>query len=347
MVEYFIYTENVIGSSPIPPIIWILMFSFFNNNKQTNTNFLNSITNGRNVMNFLSFGLVSAEPSSNWQFGFQTPASPTAEGIMKFHDDLMFFLVFILFFVMYILAKCFEKFTSPHGTSERLIHASTLEVIWTIIPALILVVIAIPSFALLYSMDEMTDPYHTFKVIGHQWYWSYEWLTPTVIYNHLSKENVNMDNSEVNEIFNSWDLSTMDSYMLSKQDVFAMNEKKQKQVAYNNLSVDNNLYLPVEKTVRALVTSSDVLHSWAIPSLGVKVDACPGRLNQINFMINRVGFYFGQCSEICGLNHGFMPISIYGFYSPADFLKDKFQRNDIDIETILSCLDSWAQTVEA
>lgn len=295
-----------------------------------------------NLIKILNLFQVKTAPAYDWQFGFQLPGSPIAEGIMKFHDDLMFFLTFILFFVLYILIRCLKYFTSENGTSERLVHASTLEIIWTVIPAVILVIIAIPSFALLYAMDEMIEPFHTFKVIGHQWYWSYEWLSPYVVYNYLNKNKITENSDVVEEIMKEWDISTMDSYMLSKQDVFEINKNKKAEVAFNLLSVDHYLYLPVEKPLRALISSSDVLHSWAVPSLGVKVDACPGRINQINFMINRVGYYFGQCSEICGINHGFMPIGIYGFYY-WDFFSKGLDNKNLDIETLLSCFHTIAQ----
>jgi cytochrome c oxidase subunit 2 len=159
-------------------------------------------------------------------------------------------------------------------------YSSLLEIIWTIIPAMILLVISIPSFSLLYSLDEVIDPSITVKIIGHQWYWTYE----------MSH-------------FNSIDsFLKYDSYMMSTDDLTIG--------SFRLLEVDNRLVLPVNTHIRLLITSADVLHCWAVPSLGVKTDACPGRLNQVSLFIKRVGTFYGQCSEICGVNHGFMPITV-------------------------------------
>lgn len=156
-----------------------------------------------------------------------------------------------------------------------------IEIVWTITPSLILMLIAVPSFALLYSIDEVIDPVITLKVIGHQWYWSYE-------YSDFSDKNGNA--------------IAYDSYMLQDDDLVPGQLRL--------LEVDNRVVLPLKTHLRVLITSADVLHSWAIPSLGVKMDACPGRLNQVSLYINREGTFFGQCSEICGIQHGFMPIVV-------------------------------------
>lgn len=246
---------------------------------------------------------VNADAINNWQFGFQTPASPIAEGIIAFHDDLMVFIVLIITFVFYLLSVCLYRFGDANKDTARLVHASVLEIVWTIIPALILVVIAIPSFSLLYSVDEIIEPLFTIKVIGHQWYWSYEFLDPEVIaqlYNEELRSN--------NLVFETEGSASFDSYMLSDDELISKIKSKEK--VYRLLTVDNHLFIPTEMTVRTIITSSDVLHSWAVPSLGVKLDACPGRLNQTSVFIKREGKYYGQCSEICGVNHGFMPIGI-------------------------------------
>jgi cytochrome c oxidase subunit 2 len=143
-------------------------------------------------------------------------------------------------------------------------------------------IIAIPSFALLYSLDEVINPSMTLKVIGHQWYWSYEYS----------------DSSNPKNILN------FDSYMKSEEDLTLEN--------FRLLEVDNRIVLPIKIHIRLLVTAADVLHSWAVPSLGIKVDACPGRLNQVFLFLKREGVFYGQCSEICGINHGFMPIVVQG-----------------------------------
>jgi cytochrome c oxidase subunit 2 len=157
-----------------------------------------------------------------------------------------------------------------------------LEIVWTIIQALILVLIAVPSFALLYSLDEILDPQITLKIVGHQWYWSYEYS------DYLTTQS--------DEGFG------FDSYLLSADDLTPG--------AFRLLEVDNRVVLPVNTHIRLLVSAADVLHSWAVPSFGIKVDACPGRLSQASLFLKREGVFYGQCSEICGINHGFMPIVV-------------------------------------
>ena len=247
------------------------------------------------------FKTLFTESASNWQLGFQIPASPVMEGIINFHHDLFFFLTAILFFVFYLFARClilFNKEVNPKAIVVT--HAPLLEIIWTLIPALILVFVAIPSFSLLYSMDEIIEPLLTIKVIGHQWYWSYEFLDPNILFK-LYYETINTP-----ETFTPLNVTcNFDSYMLSDDQLSKTN-------ANRLLEVDNKLYLPVETNVRLLITSADVLHCWAVPALGVKLDACPGRLNQTSLYIKRPGTFYGQCSEICGVNHGFMPIAVVG-----------------------------------
>lgn len=221
------------------------------------------------------------------QITFQVPASPIMEGIIDLHHDIMFFLVLISIFVLYLLVAIIALFSEKENDTRNtstVSHHTVLEIIWTVIPTIILVFIAIPSLALLYSMDELQKPSVTLKVIGRQWYWSYEYTDA------LESSWVN---AEVNDL-------VFDSYM--NQDIEAG--------FLRLLQTDNDIYLPTHQSIRVLVTSSDVIHSWAIPALGVKVDACPGRLNQVSLFISRVGYYFGQCSELCGLNHAFMPISL-------------------------------------
>jgi cytochrome c oxidase subunit 2 len=217
-----------------------------------------------------------------WQIGFQDPATPVMEGIINFHNDLVFFLIIIVVFVTWILARCIFFFNEKQNPKiDNFVHGTTIEIIWTTIPAFILLFIAIPSFALLYSMDEIIDPILTIKVIGNQWYWSYEY-------------------SDHYELTN--DSLFFDSYMI-QEDELDLGQ-------FRLLEVDNRVVVPIKTHIRILVTASDVLHSWAIPSLGIKLDACPGRLNQTSMFIKREGIFYGQCSEICGINHGFMPIVI-------------------------------------
>ena len=260
----------------------------------------------------------------NYQISFQLPASPIAEGIFTFHDDLIMFLIGILFFVLSIIISAFslgEKGSNSNVifSSVRVVHASTLEIVWTILPALFLVVIAIPSFSLLYSVDEIVEPRLSFKVIGHQWYWSYEFFNPKLfskLYNDVKNQVI---------VVQSEDNSAFDSYIL------AIDDRPEGLSFMNKLRVDNHLYLPINTQMRAIITSTDVLHCWAVPSLAIKLDACPGRLNQMGLFIKRAGFYYGQCSEICGVNHGFMPIGIVGvdFYVFAD-------ENNIDFDPLIS-----------
>ena len=165
---------------------------------------------------------------------------------------------------------------------QRFTHSSLLEIIWTILPAVILILIAVPSFALLYSLDEILDPQITLKIVGHQWYWSYEYS------DYLTTQS--------DEGFG------FDSYLLSADDLTPG--------AFRLLEVDNRVILPVNTHIRLLVSAADVLHSWAVPSFGIKVDACPGRLSQASLFLKKEGVFYGQCSEICGINHGFMPIVV-------------------------------------
>jgi len=229
---------------------------------------------------FVNFSFLDA--SSPWQLGFQDPATPIMEGIISFHHDLMFVLIIIGIFVMWILFRIFVLFNSKANPKPTIfVHGTLIEIVWTIIPALVLVVIAIPSFSLLYSMDECVDPSLTLKAVGHQWYWHYE-------YSDYETD--------------SGDSIMFESYMIPEEELSFGD--------FRLLEVDNRVVLPVNTHIRLIVTSADVLHCWAMPSFGVKLDACPGRLNQTSLFIKREGVFYGQCSEICGVNHGFMPIAV-------------------------------------
>jgi cytochrome c oxidase subunit 2 len=215
----------------------------------------------------------------------QDPATPTVEGMIYFHNYIMTFLIIIGFFVCWMLYKVYVSFNEEaNSTSEKFTHSSLLEIIWTIIPAVVLLLIAIPSFTLLYSLDELIDPVVTLKIVGHQWYWSYEYSDYATL---EGSESLNFD-----------------SYMLQINDLSSG--------SFRLLEVDNRVVLPINTHIRLLVTAADVLHSWAVPSFGIKVDACPGRLSQASLFLKREGVYYGQCSEICGVNHGFMPIVVCG-----------------------------------
>jgi cytochrome c oxidase subunit 2 len=231
------------------------------------------------------FNKTFCDASVDWQFGFQEPATPTAEGILDFHDYLVFFCILICILVFWFLFRIIILFGNKNNNDVQMFtHSSTLEIIWTISPAIVLVFLAVPSFALLYSLDELIDPDLTLKVVGHQWYWSYEYSDYSNIY----------DNESLN----------FDSYMISTSDLTLG--------SFRLLEVDNRIVLPINTHIRVLITAADVLHCWTIPSFGIKVDACPGRLSQAFLFLNREGTYYGQCSEICGVNHGFMPIVVVG-----------------------------------
>jgi len=239
-----------------------------------------------------------------WGMNFQDPATPIMEGILEFHNHLMFFIILIAIFTSWILGRCIYFYNeNSNQTPEMFTHSTPLEIIWTIVPALILLIIAVPSFALLYSMDEMIDPALTLKVVGHQWYWSYEYSDYSTL---EGGESLNFD-----------------SYMLSTEDLTKGNLRL--------LEVDNRIILPINTHIRIIVTAADVLHSWAVPSFGIKVDACPGRLNQASLFIKREGVFYGQCSEICGVNHGFMPIVVKGtqFNSFLNWIETRLENNSI------------------
>nr|YP_010528151.1 cytochrome c oxidase subunit II [Abia zhui]UXW64292.1 cytochrome c oxidase subunit II [Abia zhui] len=205
-------------------------------------------------------------------FGMQDCNSPVMEELMFFHDHSMTILLLITSMIFYlILSMMFNKFTMLNNSNKQ-----NLEFIWTVLPMLMLIFVAMPSMYLLYLMENSNTPLLTIKSIGHQWYWSYE---------YSDFKNIEFD-----------------SYMIPSN---LMNKN-----SFRLLDVDNNLILPINTNMRMLVTSTDVIHSWAMPSLGKKIDAIPGRLNQIMLNIKRPGLMFGQCSEICGANHSFMPIVI-------------------------------------
>lgn len=226
--------------------------------------------------------VVIMDAAEDWQLGFQDPATPIMEGIINLHYDLMFFICVISIFVSWMLGRTLWHFEQNRNTvPSSLTHGTVIEMVWTIIPAFILLVIAVPSFSLLYAMDEIISPAITIKTLGHQWYWSYEY-----------SDYFNEDNESIN----------YDSYMIPEEDL----EVGQLRL----LEVDNRMVIPINTHIRIIVTAADVLHSWAVPSLGVKCDAIPGRLNQTSLFIKREGIYYGQCSEICGINHGFMPIVV-------------------------------------
>nr|NP_008174.1 cytochrome c oxidase subunit II [Katharina tunicata]AAC48365.1 cytochrome oxidase subunit II [Katharina tunicata] len=204
------------------------------------------------------------------QWGFQDGASPIMEQLIFFHDHAMLILIMIISLLSYGAVSLMNNSFLSRSTLE----SQEIEIVWTILPAVVLIFLAFPSLQLLYLLDELEEPALTIKVVGHQWYWSYEY-----------SDFLNLE---------------FDSYMISLEDL--------EEGDYRLLEVDHRSVVPMKTKVRVLVTAADVLHSWTVPSLGVKADAVPGRLNQLSFFANYPGVFYGQCSEICGANHSFMPI---------------------------------------
>ncbi|HEY4136062.1 MAG TPA: cytochrome c oxidase subunit II [Alphaproteobacteria bacterium] len=231
--------------------------------------------------------LASADVPQPWKFGFQDAATPVADDIHALHHLLLIIITIITLFVLALLLYVIIRFNAKNNpTPSRTSHNTLIEVLWTVLPVMILVVIAIPSFKLLYFMDRTATPELTLKVTGHQWYWSYEY----------------QDNGDI----------SFDSLIVP--------EDQLKPGQHRLLEVDNQVVLPVNTNIRVLVTSEDVIHSWAVPAFGVKIDTVPGHLNETWMRIERPGTYYGQCSELCGVNHGFMPIAVKAV-SKEDFEK--------------------------
>lgn len=221
-----------------------------------------------------------AEP---WQKRFQDAASDLMFKIRVLHDQIMFYIILILGVVGWFTLRIILIFNS----NQKLIshkfsnHNSTIETIWTLIPIFTLLLIAFPSFKLLYLTDEILNPQITLKIIARQWFWSYQYSDYSL---------------------NRTETLSFDSYMVNTDDL--------NQGDFRLLEVDNKIVLPIGSHIRIIVSSGDVIHCWTIPSLGIKIDAIPGRLNQASFVINRTGLFFGACSEICGAQRAYMPISL-------------------------------------
>lgn len=206
------------------------------------------------------------------QIDLQEASSPLIEQLIFFHDHAILVLVLVVSIVRYAsITLLTEKYSCRY-----ILEGKEIETVWTILPAFVLIFLALPSLRLLYILDEVYEPVLTVKSIGHQWYWSYEYS----------------------------DLKNLEF------DAFIVNEEQILRGEYRLLETNNRIVVPINVRVRLLVTSEDVLHSWTIPSLGVKADAIPGRLNQLNFTVSRPGVFYGQCSEICGANHSFIPIAL-------------------------------------
>ena len=229
------------------------------------------------------FNTIYNDAPQPWQIGFQDSAAPGFTGIVELHNTIFFYLIVICIGVFWVLGSTIYYFNTKNSPiiHKYLNHGTLIELIWTITPAFILIAIAFPSFRLLYLLDEVISPTITIKVAGHQWYWSYEYS------DYITEEGEAIE---------------FDSYMVPDSDL----ELGQ----FRLLDVDNKVVVPADTHVRLIITATDVLHSFAVLSLGLKVDAVPGRLNQTSFLAERTGTFYGQCSEICGVWHGFMPIAI-------------------------------------
>nr|YP_010191919.1 cytochrome oxidase subunit 1 and subunit 2 [Dictyostelium intermedium]DAZ85393.1 TPA_asm: cytochrome oxidase subunit 1 and subunit 2 [Dictyostelium intermedium] len=258
--------------------------------------FVNIFTPYRNRSRNIKKGaivLMGLDFSRDWQIGFQDPATPIMEGIIDLHNYIFFYLIVVAVFIGWVMGRILWRFSYKWSyptisdieifknftAYNQIIHGTVIEIVWTLIPTVILYLIAIPSFTLLYAMDEIINPTVTIKIIAHQWYWSYEY-----------GDNAN-------------NLVEFDSYMVYERDLA--------EGQLRLLEVDNAMIVPVKTHIRLIITSGDVLHSWAVPSFGIKVDAVPGRLNQIGLYVKREGTFYGQCSELCGVDHGFMPIKVH------------------------------------
>ena len=229
------------------------------------------------AISVLVAGPALADKPHPWQMNFQDAATPVAESLRSLHDGLLIVITVITLFVTGLLVYVMVRFReSRNPVPSKTAHNTTIEVLWTVLPVLILVGIAIPSFRLLYLQDRVENPEMTIKAIGRQWYWSYEY-----------PDNGNF---------------TFDAYMVKDADL--------KPGQMRLLEVDNAVVVPVDTNVRLYTTASDVLHAWTIPAFGIKVDAVTGRLNESWFRVTKPGTYYGQCSELCGVGHAFMPITV-------------------------------------
>jgi len=234
--------------------------------------------------------IICNDVPTPWSMYFQDSATPNQEGIIELHDNIMFYLVLILTLVSWLLFNIVRDGIKNPTPYKYILHGQTIEIIWTILPAIVLLIIAFPSFILLYLCDEVISPAMTIKAIGLQWYWKYEY-----------SDFIN-DSGETIEF---------ESYVIPDD----LLENGQLRL----LDTDASIVAPVDTHIRFIVSAADVLHDFAIPSLGIKVDACPGRLNQVSAVIQRTGVFYGQCSELCGIAHSAMPIKLE-VVSLADFL---------------------------
>jgi cytochrome c oxidase subunit 2 len=261
-------------------------------------------------------GTALAQQPADWEVDFQTALSPSMERIVDFNLMVTIIIVIITAFVFALMAWIVIRYNKKRNpVPSKTTHNTMLEVIWTVVPVIILLIIAVPSFRLLYYTDRVEDADMTLKAIGHQWYWSYEYP----------------DHGDF----------TFDALMLEDDEL----EEGQPRL----LATDEAVVLPVGAKIRLLTTADDVIHSWAIPAFGVKMDSVPGRVNETWFQINREGTYYGQCSELCGTLHGFMPIMIEAV-SQEEFdawvieAQEEYASANDDNPTTVASLDAGAPT---
>ncbi|PPR28425.1 MAG: cytochrome c oxidase subunit 2 [Alphaproteobacteria bacterium MarineAlpha10_Bin1] len=258
-------------------------------------------------------GVAIAQKPENWQMGFQDAHSPTMEKIVSFNDILLWICIVMSVFVMGLMAYIFIRFNAKRNpVPQKFTHNSLIEVLWTVIPVIALVAIAIPSFRLLYFMDRTDEAEMTIKAIGHQWYWTYE-------YPDLGED------------------ISFDAVMLTEDEL----EEGQLRL----LETDESVVVPIDTNIRLLVTADDVIHAWTIPSFGIKIDAVPGRINEGWFRVDAVGIYYGQCSELCGRDHGFMPIRVEAvskedYAEWVAYAQEEFASNDGDEDLTVARLAS-------
>lgn len=229
------------------------------------------------ILTFLLGSHALAEQPKNWQLGYQKSVTSVMDDLVFMHDYILLPIitaisVFVLFLILYAVWK-FKASKNPNPTKTS--HNTLLEVLWTVIPCLILVVIAIPSFKLLYKQDVIPKADITIKAIGYQWYWGYEYPDQKIAF---------------------------EASMIETKDL--------KPGQPRLLATDKHVVVPVNKVVKVLITANDVLHAWALPAFGVKRDAVPGRINETWFKAEKEGIFYGQCSELCGIKHAFMPITV-------------------------------------
>ena len=241
----------------------------------------------------LGAGAALASQPTPWQMDFQPSATPVMDRLDEFNFLISVFMVIVNTFVIALLAYVVWRFSAKRNpTPSKTSHNTLLEVVWTAAPIMVLVVIAIPSFKLLYFADRAVDAEMTVKAVGHQWYWSYEYPDHGAF--------------------------TFDATLVCRTDEECASEAAGGVTPIRLLDTDNRVVLPINTKIRLLVTADDVLHNWAMPSFGIKLDAVPGRVNETWMEIQREGVYYGQCSELCGVDHGFMPITVEAL-SKADF----------------------------